>query len=729
MASFTVLTTRSGRLARTTSLTMRNAAALTAGAHYSNGSPGDEVRLIVPHRNRTAETSVAVGLDGRIHVAIGGAPFCGNTSEGGLLYLTSTDGVNWTQTFVDTTSGRAPSIVLDASGNPHIAYWRSNNEVRYASLDDGAWSTSPVYAASAPVGVTSVKLAFDANDQPHVLFFNPDTSDITIASGLHSNLPPVVAKPGAQTSEAGDTVALQIEATDTEAGALSYSACNLPPGLSINPVTGVITGTVTTDTPAGDYDVTITINDPAGNNSTVSFVWTIKVNSAPAAADSSATTDEDKSLQITLAASDADGDALTYAVVAGPAHGNIGLLNGVATYTPAPNFNGADSFTFRADDGTTSSNVATVSLTVAPVNDEPTATGDSATAYEDTSVQITLAASDADGDALTYAVVAGPTHGAIALLNGVVTYAPAPNFNGADSFTFRANDGTSDSNIATVSISVSPLNDSPQATADSATTNEDTPVSITILTNDTDLDGDALSIQSVAGGAHGTLAIAGGAVTYTPDANYHGPDSFSYTVSDGQGGTSEATVSVNVNAVNDAPVAAGDTQRRQRTASVNITILSNDTDVDGDAPALASITQPANGVAATNPDGSVSYTPAPNYFGGDTFTYTVSDGHGGTATATINVTVSPVNDAPTALDSAASLSEDTAVEITLAGADIDNATLGFTVVGEPLHGTLSAGLGDKVIYVPNPNFNGTDSFTFIANDGVASSNVATVMIA
>jgi CSLREA domain-containing protein len=245
------------------------------GAYYSNGSPGHEILLVKPHRNRAAETSIAVGPDGRIHVAIGGVPLCANTFEGGLLYLTSTDGVNWTREFVDEVSGRSPSINLDAAGNPHIAYWRNNTQVMLASFNAGAWQSTPIYSASASVGRASVKLAFDAADDPHVLFFNPDTNDISVSSGLSSNAPPVATNPNTQTSPAGEIISLQIVANDPESDVLSYSSCNLPPGLSINSSSGLISGTIPAETAPGSYDVTVTVSDTGGNAASLSFRWVI----------------------------------------------------------------------------------------------------------------------------------------------------------------------------------------------------------------------------------------------------------------------------------------------------------------------------------------------------------------------------------------------------------------------------------------------------------------------
>ena len=186
-------------------------------------------------------------------------------------------------------------------------------------------------------------------------------------------------------------------------------------------------------------------------------------NNAPVASDQSVTTPEDTSIDITLSASDVDGDSLTYSIVDDSSHGTVTLSGNTATYTPVTNYNGADSFTFKANDGTVDSNTATVSITISAVNNAPVASDQSVTTPEDTSVEITLSATDVDGDSLTYSIVGDPSHGTVTLSGNTATYTPATNYNGADSFTFKANDGTVDSNTATVSITVSAVNNAPVA--------------------------------------------------------------------------------------------------------------------------------------------------------------------------------------------------------------------------------------------------------------------------
>ena len=306
-------------------------------------------------------------------------------------------------------------------------------------------------------------------------------------------------------------------------------------------------------------------------------------NNPPVAANDSYSVNEDTTLSVTAPGvlandTDVDGNPLSAVLVAAASHGTLTLnANGSFTYVPAANYNGPDSFTYRANDGTANSNTATVSITVNPVNDPPVAANDSYSTNEDTTLSVTAPGvlandTDVDGNPLTAVLVAGPSHGTLTLnANGSFTYVPAANYNGADSFTYRANDGTANSNTATVSITVNPVNDPPVAANDNYSTNEDTTLSVTapgVLANDTDVDGDPLSAVLVAAASHGTLTLnANGSFTYVPAANYNGPDSFSYRANDGTANSRTATVSITVNPVNDPPVAVANSSSVVITAS------------------------------------------------------------------------------------------------------------------------------------------------------------------
>jgi VCBS repeat-containing protein len=302
------------------------------------------------------------------------------------------------------------------------------------------------------------------------------------------------------------------------------------------------------------------------------------VNRAPVAAADAFSTAEDTAVTVPAPGvlgndTDPDGNPLTAALASGPSHGTLTLnANGSFTYTPAANFNGNDSFTYRASDGTLTSSPATVTITVTPVNDSPVAAADAYSTAEDTALTVPAPGvlgndSDPDGDSLSAVVASQPSHGTLALnASGSFSYTPAANFNGTDSFTYRASDGTLTSSPATVTITVTAVNDSPVAAADAYSTAEDTNLSVDspgVLANDSDPDGDPLSVVLAAGPGHGTLTLNDdGSFSYTPAANFNGTDSFTYRASDGALTSSVATVTITVTAVNDAPtvtVAAGGT--------------------------------------------------------------------------------------------------------------------------------------------------------------------------
>lgn len=279
-------------------------------------------------------------------------------------------------------------------------------------------------------------------------------------------------------------------------------------------------------------------------------------------------------------------------------------------------------------------------------------------------------------------------------------------------------------------------NTPPDAVDDPATVAEDSGAnSIDVLANDTDANGDTLTITALTQGAHGSVALAGGGtgLTYTPGANFFGGDSFTYTIGDGNSGIDTATVTVNVTNVQDAPNAVDDTATvAEDSAGNNLAVLGNDSDVDLDALSISAVTQGGHGSVSTN-GSTVSYTPATNFFGSDSFTYTISDGQGGSDTATVNVTVTNVNDPPVASANNYSMNQDTTLTIAAPGvlgndSDIDGDTLNAQLVANVSHGMVMLASNGSFTYAPNLSFAGTDSFTYKANDGVADSNTVLVTI-
>jgi len=264
----------------------------------------------------------------------------------------------------------------------------------------------------------------------------------------------------------------------------------------------------------------------------------------------------------------------------------------------------------------------TITVSVGLINDAPVANGQTVTTLEDTSAAITLSATDADGDPLTWSYTQ-PTHGLVTGTAPSLTYTPVLNYHGPDSFTFHVNDGMVDSNIATITITVTAVNDAPTALDQSLITDEDIPLPITLTGED--VDGDTLIFVIVSGPAHGTLSGTAPSVIYTPALNYHGPDAFTFTVSDGVLTSAEATVSIIVGSVNDQPMAVDDFYTVMESFTLDVDavsgVLANDYDVDGDGIAVVLLSGTAHGQLTFRVDGSFIYIPDLHYVGIDTFEY------------------------------------------------------------------------------------------------------------
>ena len=480
------------------------------------------------------------------------------------------------------------------------------------------------------------------------------------------------------------------------------------------------------------------ISDGHGGTDTATVHITVtSVNDKPDAVDDNKTlAEDDPNTVIDVLANDidVDGDTLEVTGVGLAGHGTATLIGGVVSYQPTADFNGSDSFTYTISDGHGGTDTATVYITVTSGNDKPDAVDDNKTLAEDdpdTIIDVLANDTDIDGDTLHVASIGLATYGTVSLVGGVVSYQPYADFNGSDSFTYTISDGHGGSDTATVHITVTSINDKPDAVNDFLPMDEDDPnTDINVLANDTDVDGDLLEVTSVGSAAHGTATLIGGVVSYQPDPNYNGPDSFTYTISDGHGGTDTATVNIRIDAVNDKPDAVDDDKTlAEDDPDTIINVLANDTDIDGDTLHVASIGSAAHGTASLV-GGAVSYQPNADFNGSDSFTYTISDGHGGTDTATVHITVTSINDKPDAVDDDKTLAEDdpnTIIDVLANDTDIDGDLLEVTSVGSVAHGTASLVAG-VVSYQPNPNYHGTDSFTYTISDGHGGTNTATVHI-
>ncbi|MGB2863516.1 MAG: Ig-like domain-containing protein [Sedimentisphaerales bacterium] len=449
-------------------------------------------------------------------------------------------------------------------------------------------------------------------------------------------------------------------------------------------------------------------------------------NSPPMAKPEYITVQEDKPASITLMASDLNGDRLTYHIVTGPSHGKLSGTGPDITYTPESNYSGTDSFSFMVNDSTVDSNTAIISLAIEAVNDPPIANHQSMMTKVDRSVSITLTGNDIDSDDLKYAIAIQPGHGTLTFgsdfdTNGKLTYTPNANFTGKDSFAFKLNDGDVDSAQATVTLNLTP-NHVPMADLQSVTTAEDTATVINLTGSDPD--GDTVVYSVVTVPSHGSLSGTAPNLTYSPNKNFSGPDSFTFKVNDGTADSALTTVAVTITPANDPPVANNIDVSAMEDMPIPVTLVG--IDPDGDSLTYSILTKPSNGtLRGTEPD--MSYTPNTNFNGLDSFTFRVSDGTLNSIPGTVSLVVNPVDDPPIANGDNVTVPEDKVSHILLTGSDPDGDPLTYSVLRGPTHGTLR-GTAPNLIYTPDPNFSWLDSFTFRVNDGKSDSVPATVMI-
>jgi hypothetical protein len=433
--------------------------------------------------------------------------------------------------------------------------------------------------------------------------------------------------------------------------------------------------------------------------------------------------------------SDADGDALGVGAVTTPAHGSAVASGGTILYTPVAGYVGTDAFAYTVSDGRGGSASANVAVSVgARPNQAPIARDDSAATSFGQPVTIAVLTndSDPDSDLLVIASVGVPAHGTASISGQGVRYVPTPGYSGPDSFTYVIDDGHGGSATATVTITVAAQpNRTPVARADAATVTSGQIVTVDVLANDTDIDGDALTVIALGTPLHGAVAIFGNQVQYAPTAGYAGADAFTYTISDGRGGSASATVTINVVPLpNRPPVAVNDAAATTFAASVTIAVLANDSDPDGDPLTITATTPPAFGSIVVA-GGSIIYTAnAAGIVGTDTFTYTISDGRGGTATATVVVTVTAVtNQPPTAVDDNATTAFGQPVQIAVLANDSDPDGDPLVVASvTPASSGTAVIVGNAIVYTPSAGFSGVDRFGYTISDGRGGTAAAFVSV-
>ncbi|HCH6178971.1 TPA: tandem-95 repeat protein, partial [Vibrio parahaemolyticus] len=435
-----------------------------------------------------------------------------------------------------------------------------------------------------------------------------------------------------------------------------------------------------------------------------------------------------------------DSDSALEFSVSGNSNVLVSIENGIATISPTADWNGSETLTFTATDPSGESVSQTVNFTVAPVAD---IVADKTTVVEDTPTIIKVLGNDTfegDDKVVSLDTNNGPANGTVSVNpDGSVTYTPNDNYHGADSFTYIVTSGGV-SESTTVNVDVTPVNDAPVAKDDIATTQEDTAVTIDVLPNDTDIDGDTLRIDSASVPSdQGTVEIVDGKLVFTPAENFNGDAEITYTVTDGEL-TDEAKVSVTVNPVNDAPTIKVDavesiTENAVSTDTVVATLTVRDTDTPEDRLTV-SLENNSNGYfvlvgdevkltqagvdAVNNDELNLKYL---------TISASVSDGVNSTANDSDSLIVNRVNDAPVAKDDIATTQEDTAVTIDVLpnDSDVDGDKLSIQSASVPEAQGKVEIVDGKLVFTPAENFHGDAEITYTLTDG-ALTDQATVNV-
>lgn len=672
-----------------------------------------------------------------------------------------------------------------------------------ATVPGGTFSVSGGVVEFVPVanfnGVASISYTVSDNEG---VVSNSATISVTVNS---VNVPPSAADDAVTTNE-DTSISINVLANDADPdGTLNTGSVDLDPGTagiqtSFSATGGAfsVAGGVVQFVPSAEFSGTVSgsyrvsDNEGALSNTASITVTVTAVNDLPVAVNDAGATNEDTpvSVNVTNNDTDIDGTINVSSVDLDPGTAGIqtsvtvssGIFTvsaGVVEYTPAPNFNGGASVNYTVQDNSSgTSNIATISISVAAVNDSPVAADDAASTAEETAVTINILSNDTDVDGPLNPstidldpVTAGIQstrvlpQGTFTVSGGVVQFAPAANFSGSVIISYTVNDNLgATSNAANVAVTVTSINDSPVAVNDVATTPEDTPVSINVLSNDSDADGSlnnttidfnpgVAGIQGSATVTGGTFSVSAGVVQFDPAPNYNGSAQVSYVVSDNDGAVSNAvTITVTVTPVNDPPVAANDQVSTTEDVTVSINVLTNDNDVDGSlntgavdldpsTPGIQTSLTVTGGVFSASA-GVVQFDPQPNFSGTVNITYTVSDNLGAISNAaSIQVMVNPVNDAPVAVNDAVTTSEDTPVSVNVLTNDFDtdgtlnvnSVDLNTAVAGIQNSITVAAGIfsvaSGVVQYTPAGNFFGAATISYTVNDNLdATSNIATIQV-
>ena len=635
------------------------------------------------------------------------------------------------------------AVVVDLAGNDTDADGDplSVNTATLAVPANGTLTQNPttkVWTFTPAAGFTgNAVINYTVTDQDGAT----STSTHTVTVQSNTNQPPIPVDPPATnvnldpsgkplvlgTDNVLLTYDLATSFSDPDGDALTFTPTltGMPAWLTYNAATHMFSGTPPVDNAGADIVVPVTVDDGKGGilASQVTFRIT---NPAPVAVAQTVTTPFNTAVVVDLAANDTDpdGDPLSVntATLAVPANGTLtqNPTTKVWTFTPAAGFTGnaVINYTVTDQDGATSTSTHTVTVQQGA---RPIAVNDIYTTAYDTPVNGDVKTADTFMVVATFSMLTQPMNGSIAFRpDGTFLYTPNQGFIGTESFAYQVTDATGQSAFAFESIRVLPP--SLIAVSDAEATNFDTAISSSVDANDTFNAGS--TFFAITAPQHGTVAMNDdGTYVYTPTAGYFGSDMFAYAVTDTAGQTKFAAVNITVRPP-PGPVAEDDAYSTNYTTAVSGNAATGDSFASGST--FEATTTPGHGSLVFRPDGTYVYTPASGFTGVDTFEYRITDVHGFTDIATERITVrAPIL---IAVDDSYSGIAGQPISGNAAGSDTFASGSTFQPVGQPSHGTVTMNANGTFLYVPSPEFTGTDTFTYRVTDPTGQSAIATETI-
>jgi len=703
---------------------------------------------------------VGVPSNGTVTISGGNAvytPATGHTGPDSFSY-TVCDGkgacASGTVTVTVTPGANRPPIAADDIVNTTVGVavaidpTRNDMDPDQDTLSAGEITSQPSHGTAMIGGPTSVSYVPDAGFVGTDVFEiriddgrgGSDTSFVTVVVSTGPNRPPNAVDDAYEVasdvpipldvlindSDPDNDDLIIVDVVQPTKGTVTVLAALASPG-------GLTSGKLLEFTPFPDASGTdifsYTISDSRGGFASAFVRLTFPVaNLPPDAIGDSSTTPEDTAVLIVVQSNDVDpdGDPLTVtAITVPPRHGTVILSLGAVLYTPDPDYNGQDTFTYSVCDPNNACDTAGVFVTVTPVNDAPRAGDDfeSLPGDEATPIDVVLNDSDPELDLLEVTAIKVPAENGEAFINpdGTVTYEPDSGFVGTDTFEYEVCDTFDACDTAVVTVFVGDGNTTPTPQDDDSTTSEGTPVNIDVIDNDTDPDGDDLTVGTVEDPPHGRTVIEDdGTITYTPDLDFVGDDVFYYTACDDSGACGTAFVVVTVvDGENVPPIAVDDTFQTPEGVAITFDTRLNDYDFDGDPLTVLTIGIPKNGQAQKRTDGTITYIPNAGFVGNDDFTVTITDGRGGIATQNVLIIVTPGgNEPPDAKDDFYNVPSDgtTVLKVRDNDTDPDGDDLIIIDVEQPAHGVVTIDDDGNLVIDPDGNYIGPDGFCYTVSD-------------